>query len=104
MYLIPRQNAPPSLAPPGVVVNYDNPDSIGDRIVVSNPLLGSLAFVFVALRVLIKWRVLKTWGWDDGKAPPYFLDFINTDIVGSVCGYCYGKPDIPSYVYLIISF
>ncbi|KAG4026441.1 hypothetical protein MFRU_040g00020 [Monilinia fructicola] len=63
--LLPRQNAPPTAAPPGVVVDYVNPVSIGNRVVVSTVILGALAFVFVALRVLIKWRVLRTWGWED---------------------------------------
>lgn len=67
MHLHTRQNAPPTAAPPGVVVNYANPVSIGDRVVVSNIVLGLLAFLFVAVRLLIKWRILRTWGWEDGK-------------------------------------
>ncbi|KAM0195925.1 hypothetical protein ACHAPC_000415 [Botrytis cinerea] len=63
--LLPRQNAPPTAAPPGVVIDYANPVSIGDRVVVSNVILGALALLFVLLRVLIKWRVSRAWGWED---------------------------------------
>jgi hypothetical protein len=73
--LLPRQNAPPTAAPPGVVVDYVNPRSIGDRVVVSNVLLGALAFLFVGVRILIKWRVLRTWGWEEGKVLSLSFNF-----------------------------
>jgi hypothetical protein len=60
-----RQNAAPSLAPPGVVPNFVNPDSIGGRVVVACPLLGAIAVIFVALRFLVKLRILKNWGYED---------------------------------------
>ncbi|KAF2704110.1 putative G protein-coupled receptor alpha [Pleomassaria siparia CBS 279.74] len=65
MYLFPRQDAPPTLAPPGVTPNYTNPDSIGPRILVACPLLGALALIFLVFRVTIKTRVLGMWGMDD---------------------------------------
>lgn len=62
-----RQNAPPSLAPLEVVFNFTNPDSIGGRVVVACPLLGSIAVIFVFLRFLVKLRILKNWGYEDFK-------------------------------------
>ncbi|KIM98747.1 hypothetical protein OIDMADRAFT_43556 [Oidiodendron maius Zn] len=63
--LIIRQNALPSLAPPGIVPNTVSPDSIGGRVVVACPLLGSIAILFVFLRFIVKWRVIKIWGYED---------------------------------------
>lgn len=62
-----RQSAPPSLVPPGVVPNFVNPDTIGNRVTVASITLIVFASIFVAIRLLIKWRVLKKWSWDDGK-------------------------------------
>lgn len=66
-FVYSRQNAPPSLAPPGVVPNYANPESTGERVVVACLLLGSIALVAVCVRFLVKLRILKNWGYEDRK-------------------------------------
>ncbi|KAF2183920.1 hypothetical protein K469DRAFT_581796 [Zopfia rhizophila CBS 207.26] len=65
MYLFPRQDAPPTMAPPGVTPNYVNPESIGGKITWSGPFLCGLALAFVILRSLIKTLIIKKWSWDD---------------------------------------
>lgn len=62
-----RQDAPPSLAPPGVIPNYIDPPTIGNQIVVASMTPIGFAIIFVTLRLLIKWRVIKRLGWDDCK-------------------------------------
>ena len=62
-----RQQAPPSLAPPGVVPNYDDPVQISDHVVISSMALVVLVLLFVCTRLYIKIRVIKKWGWDDGQ-------------------------------------
>lgn len=68
MPLRARKNfSPSSLAPPGTIINHVNPISIGQKIVISNPLLATLAFIFVCLRLFVRWRVVKVLGWEDGE-------------------------------------
>lgn len=89
--LLPRQNAPPTAAPPGVVIDYANPVSIGDRVVVSNVILGALALLFVLLRVLIKWRVSRAWGWEDCKVQRLQRRFASTKDPNSFYCHSIGK-------------
>lgn len=63
--LHPRQNAPPSLAPPGVIPDYVDPPTIGNQVIVASMTLVVFALGFVLVRLLIKWRIVKKWGWDD---------------------------------------
>lgn len=52
-------------APPGEKINYIDPDSRGQSIVISSILLTSFACLFVITRVFIKKFVTKRLGWDD---------------------------------------
>lgn len=63
-----RQSAKPTtLAPPGVVPNYVDPNTISNQVVVTSLTLIVFTSFFVITRLLIKWRVVKHLGRDDGK-------------------------------------
>ena len=74
--LRPRQSAAPTALPPGVVPNYVDPSTISDRVVITSLTLIVFASFFVTTRLVIKWRMVKKWGWDDckqGSEPWLFL-------------------------------
>ena len=80
--LLPRQNNAPSLAPPGVVPNYDNPESISDQVTISSIVLIVLTTIFVGIRVLVKWRVVQKWGLDDrGSNASLILWLLEADLL-----------------------
>lgn len=63
-----RQNAgPTTLAPPGVVPNYANPDTISNRVIITSLTLIVFSSIFVFTRLVIKWRVVKHLTLDDCK-------------------------------------
>ncbi len=53
--------------PPGQVVDYVNSESIGHRIVDASLSTIILATTAVVLRLIVKLRITKSPGWDDGK-------------------------------------
>lgn len=55
--------------PPGQVVDYVNSESIGHRIVEASLSTIALATTAVVLRLIVKLRITKSPGWDDGKPP-----------------------------------
>lgn len=66
-----RQNDKYLIKPPaGVIPNYIDPPSKGYRVVAVSLTFGLLALSFVVIRVVIKKRVVKKFGWDDCKMPP----------------------------------
>ncbi|KAL8719757.1 MAG: hypothetical protein Q9225_003273 [Loekoesia sp. 1 TL-2023] len=81
VFLSPRQNAGPTLiAPPGVTPNYVDPASRGNRVIVASLTLMIITGIFVTARLMIKWRVVKRWGWDDPDAKYYKLGMHTWDI------------------------
>ena len=71
---------PAAAPPPGIAPNYDDPRSMSPSFVVLGIFL-SLALGAVLIRVFVRFRFTKTWGWDDCKFHErvYFL-FTNIHI------------------------
>ena len=66
--LQPRQDAKPTLiAPPGVVPNYVDPNTISNQVIVTSVTLIIFTFFFVISRLAIKWQIIKHLTWDDCK-------------------------------------
>lgn len=61
-----RQNAgPTTLAPPGVVPNYVDPHTISNQVIITSLTLIVFSGIFVAMRLVIKWRLVKHLTFDD---------------------------------------
>ena len=58
---------PISPAPPGVTPNYVNPHTISDRVIITSWTLMVFSAIFVSARLMVKWRVIKKWTYDDGE-------------------------------------
>lgn len=61
------QNAPASPPPPGVLSNFIDPPSHRPEIIALEGVFLSLMLMAVAVRIFVRLRVIKTWGWDDCK-------------------------------------
>lgn len=65
----PLDHIPAGTPPPGVIPNLTDPPSKGDAIVILDGVFVSLMLVSVLIRVYVRLRLVKTWGWDDCKLP-----------------------------------
>lgn len=61
-------NMPAAAPPPGVKSNFVNPPSLAPTITVLDGIFISLMLVAVAVRVFVRVRGTKAWGWDDCKS------------------------------------
>ncbi|ERF77190.1 hypothetical protein EPUS_06470 [Endocarpon pusillum Z07020] len=59
------QNAPASPPPPGVLSNFVDPPSHKPEIIALEGVFLSLMLMAVAVRIFVRLRVIKMWGWDD---------------------------------------
>ncbi|KAI0532414.1 hypothetical protein GGR58DRAFT_490286 [Xylaria digitata] len=56
--------APAAAPPPGVVPNLDHPESNDSQFVVLG-IFVSLSLFAVSIRIFVRFRLTKSWGWDD---------------------------------------
>ncbi|KAL9100070.1 MAG: hypothetical protein Q9163_004511 [Psora crenata] len=82
--LQPRQNAAPTALPPGVIPNYDNPNTTGNQVVITSLTLIVFSSLFVVTRLAIKWRLVKRWGLDDSLITLAFLLALARAIVSTI--------------------
>lgn len=68
--LPPGAVVPAMPPPPGIVPNFENPDSRGDEIVNVYAVFLSIAFVFIVLRMYTRVAITRAVGLDDCKPPP----------------------------------
>ncbi|KAF4621901.1 hypothetical protein G7Y89_g14444 [Cudoniella acicularis] len=61
----PLDHSPAGIPPPGVIPNFTNPPSKGEALVVLDGVFVSLMLVAVLIRIYVRVRLVKTWGWDD---------------------------------------
>lgn len=52
-------------APPGVIANFDNPESIAHRVIIVSGLGAVIAIPICLVRLYTKRTILRTFGWDD---------------------------------------
>lgn len=57
---------PPSVIQSWPEPNYVDPEAKGKELLVISLVLTVLAIVFVGARLLVRWRIQKQLGWDDG--------------------------------------
>jgi hypothetical protein len=62
------KNAPASPPPPGVRSNFLNPPSWETRIIALEGAFLSLMLLAVGVRIFVRTRINKVWGWDDCKS------------------------------------
>ena len=60
-------NAPAGVPPLGVQPNFDNPPSKDEQMLVLNGVFLPLMLIAVTMRLVVKARVIKQFGWDDCK-------------------------------------
>lgn len=53
--------------PPGVVPNFDNPESIAHRVIIISVLGAVIGIPLCLIRLYTKRRILRNFGWDDCK-------------------------------------
>ncbi|MCJ1320752.1 hypothetical protein MMC15_006093 [Xylographa vitiligo] len=61
----PLDNIPAGLPPPGIIPNLVNPSQQGPTIVALDGIFVALMLVMVLIRIYVRARVVKIWGWDD---------------------------------------
>ena len=60
-------NIPVGKPPPGVISNFDHPQSRAIVEYVGVSICLGFALIFVLLRIYVKLAVTRAWGWDDGE-------------------------------------
>jgi hypothetical protein len=58
---------PAGKPPPGVIPNFDDPESRAIVMHIGISICLGVALVFVLLRIYVKLAVTRAWGWDDGE-------------------------------------
>lgn len=53
--------------PPGVIPNFDHPQSRVIDLRIGLPICLGVALIFVLLRLYVKLAIIKMWNWDDGE-------------------------------------
>ena len=61
------ENAPALRPPPGVQPNYVNPPSYESKILALECVFLPLMLIAVGVRIFVRSRMTKIWGWDDCK-------------------------------------
>ncbi|KAH7311255.1 hypothetical protein B0I35DRAFT_437781 [Stachybotrys elegans] len=62
---VPLDRIPSGQPPPGVIPNFVNPPSYAHEIRVLEGVFMSLMLIAVLVRVYVRFRLVKAWGWDD---------------------------------------
>lgn len=57
-------------APPGVIANFDDPESIAHRVIIISVLGAAVAIPICSVRLYTKRRILQNFGWDDCEWRP----------------------------------
>jgi hypothetical protein len=57
-------------APPGLIANFDNPESIAHRVIIISVLGAVIAIPICLVRLYTKRAILRTFGWDDCERRP----------------------------------
>jgi len=60
-------NAPAGVPPPGIQPNLENPPSKDQQMLVLNGIFLPLMLIAVTMRLVVKARFVKQFGWDDCK-------------------------------------
>lgn len=60
-------NLPGGKPPPGLILNFDHPQSNAIIEYVGVGICLGVTVVFVLLRIYVKLAVTRAWGWDDGE-------------------------------------
>ena len=68
-------NLPAGSPPPGVLPNFEHPDSRATEVYVAIGICMSITLIFIILRLYVKLCVTHLWGWDDGKLSETALDW-----------------------------
>ena len=55
--------------PPGVIANFDSPESIAHRVIIIAVLGAVIAIPVCLVRLYTKRAILRTFGWDDCERP-----------------------------------
>jgi hypothetical protein len=66
---VPLDRRPSGRPPPGVTPNFINPPSYADEIVILEGIFVSLMVLAVLVRIYVRVKLAKAWGWDDCKMP-----------------------------------
>ena len=64
----PLDHFPAGTPPPGITSNLINPPSKGQTLVILDGVFMSLMLVAVFIRIYVRVKLVKTWGWDDCKS------------------------------------
>ena len=73
-------NLPAGKPPPGVISNFDSPESQAIILYVGVGVSLGITLVFMLLRVYVKLAVTRSWGWDDGESLHEFLLFSRSSL------------------------
>ena len=64
---IPIEDYPALAPPPGVQPNFVNPPSYEHTLIILEGIFVPLMLFVVFIRLFVRAKVTKTWGWDDCK-------------------------------------
>ena len=75
--VLPEQlaNLPAASPPPGVRPNFEDPPSYKPSIIALEAVFMTLMGLAVAIRIFVRTRITKAWGWDDCKLSHYQKNF-----------------------------
>ena len=65
--MISLETEPVMPPPPGVESNFDDPESYAPVVIAVSSVFTSLMIIAVLVRILVRSRIHKQWGWDDCK-------------------------------------
>ncbi|KAK5630662.1 hypothetical protein RRF57_006377 [Xylaria bambusicola] len=91
---------PASAPPPGVAPNYDDPILMSPPYVVLGIFM-SLSLLAVLIRVFVRFRLTKTWGWDDFSTE---YPYISLALRGRSLAYAIQTLSVNGIVYQITTF
>ena len=64
---VPIQDIPALAPPQGVRPNFVNPPSREHELIILEGIFVPLMLLFVSMRLFVRARITKKWGWDDCK-------------------------------------
>lgn len=71
----PLDHYPAATPPTGVTPNFLDPPSKGTEIEILDGVFTGLMLLAVLVRLFVRARITKQWGWDDRKFSDLVLDF-----------------------------
>ncbi|KAF2676574.1 hypothetical protein K458DRAFT_437229 [Lentithecium fluviatile CBS 122367] len=80
-YLAYLANLPAAPPPPGVLSNFDHPDTNADQGHIGMGICIALITIFMLLRIYVKSAITKMWGWDDVACILGYICIVAHDIV-----------------------